>query len=373
MSSAHRRVVLEVNLGTVRNNFQKIATAVSPCGVMAVLKANAYGLGARAVGEAVAGAGVNRFGVAELDEALDLLDLGVPVQILGSVLAEEIPEAVACGIVLPIPDRETGQRISDACVRQSRQALCHVKIDTGMGRLGFPADGDADVRFVGSLPGLVLEGVFTHFPMAYRRGSAVTEAQIESFLAMLGRLDSAGMGFRLRHAANSDAINNVGRVYREPFNMVRTGINLYGCFDTEGARAVDVRSVLTLRTRLMAVRELPAGATVGYGCTFQTPARMRVGTISAGYADGLPLALSNRGRVLIGGRVCPVVGRISMDYTTVDLSQAPDARSGDVVTCIGTDGDDQVNIDEWAAIKGTHAYDIICSIGGRVERRYRSV
>ena len=150
--------------------------------------------------------------------------------------------------------------------------------------------------------------------------------------------------------------------------MVRTGINLHGSFDPNGRRALKVESVLSLKSRVAQVRTLPAGATIGYGRTFQVASPMRVATVSAGYADGLPLALSNRGYMLVGGARCPVVGRLSMDYTTIDVTHAPEVKPGDEVVCLGVSGGESVTPDDWAAIKGTHAYDIICSLGTRVER-----
>ncbi|MCE9615109.1 MAG: alanine racemase [Lentisphaerae bacterium] len=371
MNSSRRRVQVVVDLDTLRANFIKIAAAVKPCAVVAVLKANAYGLGVRPIARALAVAGAARFAVAEVKEAVELAELGLPVHILGSLLDEEIPEALAHGIVLPVTDLGLAQRISAEAVRQGRTACVHFKIDTGMGRLGILAAEAEDVIEASMrLPNLDAEGIYTHFPVAYRSGSVFTEGQIRSFLDLLSRLEARGIHFRLRHMANSDAVNNVPRAFQSPLNAVRTGINLYGCFDIEGQRVMDLRSVLTLRTRLTAVRQLPAGMTIGYGCTYTLPRAMRVGTISAGYADGLPLALSNRGYVLIRGRPCPVLGRVSMDYTTVDMTQVPEACVGDDVVCLGGDGPTAVSVEHWAQLKGTHPYDIICSIGGRVERCY---
>ena len=172
------------------------------------------------------------------------------------------------------------------------------------------------------------------------------------------------------HIANSDGINNVAAACAAPFTHVRTGINLYGSFDPLGNRRLQVQPVLTLRASLAQVRHVKAGATIGYGRTYTCPRDMLVGTVAAGYADGLPLALSNRGTLLIRGRHCPVIGRICMDYTTVALDQVPDAAPGDEVVCLGRQGDAAIPIDTWASLKGTHAYEILCSIGSRVRRRY---
>ena len=178
------------------------------------------------------------------------------------------------------------------------------------------------------------------------------------------------MTFVERHMAASDAINNFPASTLAPFNMVRTGINLYGYCDNEVAHTMDLQGVVELKTRLAAVRKLPAEATIGYGRTYKLRKNTIVGTIAAGYADGLPLALSNRGYVLINGKFCPILGRLSMDYTTVLLDEVPEAKCGDEVVCIGTQGENSILLEEWAQLKGTHAYELLCSFGSRVKRIY---
>jgi alanine racemase len=370
--STPRRVWLDISLDTLRTNYRHIARAVSPCAVMAVLKANAYGLGVRPIAGALAQEGVAAFGVAEPHEAFALLDLGIPIHILGSVLPDEIPELVAAGVVMPVTDLDTARAISREAVRQGRAATVHFKVDTGMGRLGMLIGEAAEtIRAACRLPGLKADGIYTHFPVAYQTGSAFTRAQIRSFTELLDTLAAAGLSFAQRHIANSDAVNNVPEACRPPFNLVRTGINLHGSFDTAGMRVLDLAPVLTLKTRLTAARTLPAGSSIGYGLSYRLPRATRVGTISAGYADGLPLALSNRGHVLIRGVPCPILGRLSMDYTTVSLEQVPDAAVGDEVVCLGGDGPLAISVEDWANLKNTHPYEIICSLGSRVERRYR--
>ncbi len=371
MASANSRVWLEVSLADLRENYARIAEAVKPCSVISVLKANAYGLGVEAIAAALAGAGAQRFAVAELNEAIDLARFGLPVQILGSILPEEISSAVAAGIVLPVTDLRTARLISDEAGRQSRTAACQFLVDTGMGRLGILVDDAREVvREAVALSSLNCEGVYSHFPAAYRSGGDYTNGQIDQFLDLLAGLEEDGISFTWQHIANSDAINNFPRTYEPPFNAVRTGINLHGAFDSEGQRVLDLKPILTLKTRLTAVRRLRAGSRIGYGCMYTLPNDMTVGTISAGYADGLPLALSNRGYVLIRDRACPVLGRVSMDYTTVSLEQVPDAECGDDAICLGGEGPSAISVEDWAQLKGTHPYEIICSFGSRVERRY---
>ena len=380
MCGMKHRVWVEINLKALVANYRKIAAHVKPAKVLCVLKANAYGLGVAAYAKALAAAGCRHFGVAEPYEAMELMDVlpkgrGISVQILSSVLPDEIPAMVEAGVVLPVTDLATARLIARAAVSAKTVAKVHFKLDTGMGRLGILATGEggvenalATMRAVEALPGLSCEGVFSHFPVAFDQKDPFTKRQIALFKGILAAAAKEGMTFRDVHLAASDGINNFPECARPPFTMVRTGINLHGSFDPNGKKALKVEPVLTLKTRVAQVRELPAGTTLGYGRTWCLNATAKVATISAGYADGLPLALANRGSVFVGGRRCKIVGRVSMDYATVDVSDVPDVKAGDEVVCFGRCGRDAITPDDWAALKGTHAYDIICSLGNRVRR-----
>ena len=375
-----RRVTVEIDLDALVRNYRRIVARVRPAKVLCVLKANAYGLGVAAYARALAEAGCEDFGVAEPFEAVELLRvLGAgggkaakrpaSVQILSSILPDEIDEMVEAGVILPVTDVATAKLISAAAERRGKTARVHFKIDTGMGRLGILAkDAVATMREVAALPNLDCEGVFSHFAMAFDPADPFTKTQIARFKAILADAAREGIAFRKVHIAASDGINNFPECAKKPFTMVRTGINLHGSFDPCGRRALKVEPVLTLKTRIAQVRELPAGTTLGYGRTWCLSEPTRIATISAGYADGLPIALTNRGRVIIGGKLCPIIGRISMDYATVDVSAVPSAKAGDEVICFGRSGRLSITPDDWAAIKGTHAYDIISSLGSRVAR-----
>ena len=374
-----RRVTVEIDLKALVRNYRKIVAHVRPMKVLCVMKANAYGLGVAAYARALSDAGCENFGVAEPHEALELIRVlsaaSHSVQILSSVLPDEIPEMVRAGVVLPVTDLEGARLISAAAVKAKTVARVHFKLDTGMGRLGILASDPegidralATIRAVRALPNLDCEGIFTHCPMAYEPKDPFTKGQIALFKRILAACAKEGIAFKKVHMAASDAINNFSETAKKPFTMVRTGINLHGSFDPYGRKTLKVEPVLTLKTRVAQVRELPAGTTLGYGRTWCLNRPAKIATISAGYADGLPLALTNRGFVFIGGRRCKIVGRISMDYTTVDVTDVPDVKAGDEVICFGKCGEDAITPDDWAALKGTHAYDIICSLGNRVER-----
>lgn len=366
-----RRVSVEIDLAALARNYRRIVARAKPAKVLCVLKANAYGLGVAPFAKALADAGCTMFGVAEPFEALELKKLGLKadVQILSSVLPDEISDMVRAGVILPVTDVESAKLISKAAERLRVKARVHVKIDSGMGRLGILADRALPaIEDIVRLPGLDVEGIFSHCPVAYDPKNPFTRHQIAGFKKLVADAAKRGIKFKKVHIAASDAINNFPETMKPPFNVVRTGINLHGSFDPNGRRALKVEPVLTLKTRVAQVRDLPAGTTLGYGRTWCLAAPSRIATISAGYADGLPLALTNRGFVFIGGKRCPIVGRISMDYTTVDVTDVPGVKAGDEVVCFGRCGNDSITPDDWAAIKGTHAYDIICSLGGRVER-----
>jgi alanine racemase len=371
-TSTSARVWLDVDLDALQLNYRKIVATVHPCEAIAVLKANAYGMGVDAVSKALAHAGCSCFGVADVQEAVALSKHpNVKVQILGAILPDEIYPAAEAGVVLPCGDVDTAMRIRDAGCRIGRPVRAHFLIDSGMGRLGCPiAEALPFIEAVIGWDEVNWEGIYSHFPVAYRTGGEYTRNQIMSMRALLDVLAGKGIVFAWRHIANSDAVNNFPASYEAPFNAVRTGINLYGSFDPEGARIMNLRPVVSLKTRIATIRELSEGACVGYGCTYRLPKRMRVGTIPVGYADGMPMSLSNRAHVLVHGTPCHIIGRVSMDYTTIALDTVPHAVCGDEVTCLGGDGPAAITPDHWAVLKGSHAYDILCSIGPRVARRY---
>ena len=394
--SLESRVKLEVDLGKLSENFLEIRRRVAPARVAAVLKANAYGLGVLPVAETVRAAGAAMFGVAEINEAIELVPLGLPVQILGNLLPDEIAPAVEYGLICPLNDLEMARMISAEAVRQNRRVRCAVTVDSGMGRLGMPAENAAEqILAMRTLPNLDIQGIYSHFSSAFWRYDDYSLGQLAAFKVLLSQLAREGMTFSDIHMAASDALNNFPESTHAPFTVARCGINMYGYYDNEVRQSMRLSPVVELKTRLAAVRILAAGSCIGYGRMHRLARPTRVGTIAAGYADGLPLALSNRGYVLVNGELCPVLGRISMDYTTISLDDvpeavpgdevvcfgrqgdrflplenAPEAQPGDEVVCIGRQKDRFIPFEEWAQLKGTHVYDLLCSIGMRVRRRY---
>jgi alanine racemase len=261
---------------------------------------------------------------------------------------------------------EIAEVISKCAVQNGKQAKVHFIIDTGMGRLGIPYFCAEDViRRCMSLPGLVFEGIYSHFANANDPEHPKTREQLLLFQNLL--LNISDITLPLVHLANSDGINNFSESY---FRMVRTGINLYGVFDLNGHRAYELKPTVSFCSRLIAKRELPAGYTIGYGCTYRLPKDTVVGTIPVGYADGIPFHLGKQAHVLINGVSVPVIGRVSMDYITVDLKDVPDVAVGERVVLFGKSGDKQITVEDWARLKLSHPYDILCSLGNRVRRVY---
>ncbi len=365
------RVRLEIDMKALRENFRTVKQYVAPCKVIAILKANAYGLGVLPIARALKQAGADGFGVAELNEALQLVGLGLPIRILGNLLPAEVMPAVNAGLICPVNDLAMAELLSAEAVRQRRIVYGQLTIDSGMGRLGMLAGrARREIVAISRLPNLQLTGIYSHCSSAFDGQDPFTVGQVEKMKRLLEELALDGIGFEEIHMAASDALNNFAETRQPPFNCVRAGFNLYGYYDNDVRRSMRLQPVVALKTRLAAVRVLPEGYSVGYGRTCVLPRETRVGTIAAGYADGLPLALSNTGAVLVRGRLCPILGRLSMDYTTVDLSAVPEAEWGDEVTCIGRDGDRQITLEEWARLKGTHVYDLLCSFGTRCARIY---
>ena len=268
LPKAEPRVWLEIDHRVVRANFEHIAAKVAPAKVLAVLKADAYGLGALPIARTLLAAGAARVGVAEPSEAYALLELGCDLQVMSAVLPDEVPDLIRYGVTMPITDLRMATLIGETACKMGMVAKGHVKIDSGMGRLGILIEeADDIVPACCAIPGLQAEGIFTHFPMAYKQHGEFTCRQLDLFKGLIARLEAKGITFKYRHCANSDAINNYPPATRAPFNLVRAGLNLHGLFDPDGAREMDITPVLSLKTRLVAVRDMPAGRTIGYGAT----------------------------------------------------------------------------------------------------------
>lgn len=365
------RSYLEVDLGAVKRNISTIINAVPSRRLMAVVKADAYGVGAEKISSAADACGCSCFGVASLDEALELRSFGItkPICMLSGVLDSEISDAVANDITLPLTNMETARKINSESARQGRRARCNFVIDSGMGRVGFTLDNAATgIREAGSLGSVDIIGVYSHLSSAGEKNDTYTIKQLDFLKSFLGNTELPA-GCRDIHIAAFDGINNYSEAVSAPFNMARCGIGIYGMAE-RSALTLPLERTLKLCAKIVDVRELPAGSAVGYMHTAVLKKRTRIAVVAFGYADGLPLGASNNSRFIINGVSTPVIGRISMDYTTCSLADDTPAEPGDDVVIFGSSGNETIDVSEIARLRGSHDYDVLCSIGNRVSRRY---
>ena len=366
------RVRLEIDTAALRSNFAEIRRLSRACRVTAVIKANAYGTGDLETGSILRSAGANRFAVADVVEAQRVSALGLPVQILGTLISpEECDEVVRNGFFAPVTGLVSARMLSAAAVKQQKSVPCQVKVDSGMGRFGMDTCAAlSEIEEISRLPGLDIRGIYSHLSSAGTPENDYTLMQLKRFKELLFQLNKAGIFFEDVHLSASNGICFYPETCQAPFTMTRSGIIMYGCEKDHLEADNSLKSVLSLKSCLASVKRIRKGEGIGYGHTFLLPEDTLVGTVPAGYADGIPLALSNAGSVLVKGVRCPVIGRVCMDCTLVSLNDVPDAAPGDEVIYWGRSGEEEITPGDWAALKSTHVHDILCAIGNRVERRY---
>ena len=375
MKPSHR-CWAEVSLDALRANLAWIRHRVGRrVKVLTVVKADAYGHGLKQIAAVLMQAGTDLFGVANLAEARAIHSVGAgwPVLMLGACLPDEIQDAVRDHVQPTISSLAEARAFSAAAAKLGKRARVHVKVDTGMGRLGVrPTEAVGLARQIVSMPRLELEGIYTHFASA-EDDATFTRAQARRFLTVLDELTLAGVRPPLVHANNSAAL-----LY-EPdttFNLVRPGLLVYGIVPPcrrpqETNLRQRLRPALSFHARVSLVKQIPKGASLSYGRDFIAPRRMRVATITAGFGDGYLRAGSNRAEVLIGGRRCRVLGRITMDQTLVDVSRVPGVASGDEAVLLGRQGGEAITANELASWCDTIPWEVLAGITYRVPRVYR--
>jgi alanine racemase len=365
---------LTENFGAIRRYLAAEPGRTSPPGVVAVVKANAYGHGAERVALALERAGATMLAVADIEEGIVLRRAGVraPILIFGALSVSRLDGLFEHDLTPTISTPSAAKAVQAAAERAGRPIGYHLKVDTGMNRLGFRHDNlQRTVPDLLSSPSLRLEAVYTHFATADEPGSELFEQQrlrYESASRVVGGLLGSRGAF-LRHAANSAAVLRDSRVW---YDVVRPGLLLYGIVPPPLASTMPLRPVMSLTSRVVAVKGLRPGESVGYGCRFRADAAATIAVIPAGYADGIDTRMSGRGAVLIRGRRAPIVGAVSMDMITVDVTGA-DVSPGDEVVILGQQGDEswqRIDAREMAAAIGTIPWEIVCRIGTRVERQY---
>ncbi len=374
-----RSTVAHVDLAALQHNFAAIQTFLqqepgrTPPGVIAVVKANAYGHGSERVALALEQAGAAMLACADIEEGVVLRRAGVrvPILVFGALSVSDLDGVFEFGLTPTISSPSAAKAVQAAAAARGTAAGYHLKIDTGMNRLGFRHDNlERTLPGVLASPNLHLEAVFTHFASADVPESSLLETQRERFERACGIVDRlAGHPVR-RHAANSAAVLRDSRVW---YDAVRPGLLLYGIVPPPLASTIPLQPVMSLTSRVTAVKGVRPGEGVGYGWRFQSDTPRRIAVVPAGYADGLDARLGGRGSVLIRGHRVPVVGAVSMDMITVDVTGLDDVSPGDEVVLLGAQGQEpwqRIDAREMAASIGTIPWEIVCRLGTRVERQY---
>ena len=372
--SGYLRCYAEVSLKAIGHNIAQVKKRLRPgVKLLAVIKADAYGHGAVRVGKYLEDQ-VDYFAVATAEEAMELREQGIrlPVLVLGYISPEQYGEILDYDITQTVYSLEIAEKLSEASVKAGCRTKIHAALDTGMTRIGFHiTEEEADrIAAISRLPGRELEGMFTHFSCADQKDKTYCGLQLEKFRRMEGMLRERGVEIPVKHICKSAGIMEFDD-YR--FDMVRSVIVTYGLYPSEEVdkSRLPLIPALSWKSRVIHVQDVEPGLGVSYGATYTTEGPCtRIATVSAGYADGYPRALSNKGRVLIHGRYAPILGRVCMDQMMVDVSHIPDVKVEDTVTLIGREGDRRITMEEVADPACRFNYEMACGISKRVPRIY---
>jgi alanine racemase len=375
----------EVNLDAYAHNIRELRRITqSPARLMAVVKANGYGHGAVEVARQALQSGAQYLGVARINEAIPLREAGLeaPILIFGYTPPDLAPLLIDYELTQTVYSLSTASALSEQATRKGKKIIIHLKVDSGMGRLGFLLMATNDtrddiaiqnsVRSIGEifrLPGLSVEGIFTHFATADSADKSYADMQLDRFMDLLTRLQKQGLEPPVRHAANSGALIDMPDSH---LDMVRPGIATYGLHPSNevNKNRVDLRPVMSLKSRIIHLKRVPPGFNISYGITFQTKNHTTIATVPIGYADGFNRLLSSRGHMLVHGQRVPIVGRVCMDLTMLDVGDVSGVALEDEVVVFGEQGNEAVTADEIASGLDTISYEIVSTITARVPRIY---
>lgn len=368
------RVVAEVSTLAIRHNYREVMGVLpKDMELMAIIKADGYGHGAIEVAKILQEEGASRFAVAIAKEGEELREEGItsPILVLGYTPPVDIKGLIENNLTQTVFSYEMAKFISEEAKKLNKTVNVHIKVDTGMGRIGFLSDPQSieEIKKIAELPHINMEGIFTHFATSDEEDTTYTKHQMSIFRGFLKELHEVGIEIPIVHAANSAATMVHERTW---FNLVRAGIILYGYYPSDYLKdtKINLMPAMTLKTQVVHVKELPAGHYISYGREYCTKQKTKIATIPIGYADGYARKMSNKGRVLIRGQYANVVGRICMDQFMVDVSHIKDVAIGDEVVVFGKQGENTIPIEELAQITETINYEVMCMIGKRVPRIY---
>lgn len=371
-SVGYNRIYARINMDNLRYNISKMKSLrKTDMKIMTIIKADAYGHGAVEIAKRIKDLS-DYHGVATIDEAVELRDAGIdtPILIIGYTDSEDYDKLLAYNITQAVYDVDECKKLSDVAVAKGTKAKVHIKVDTGMSRIGFPVsdEGISKAITLKDMPGIEIEGIFTHYAKADEVNKNYSYEQKKKFLHFIESLEQAGITFSLKHIDNSAGTMEMND---DDFDMVRLGIVTYGLYPSEEIdRSVVIKPVMSLIAHVSHVKTLPAGVGVSYGWTYVTCKETKIATITAGYADGYPRALSNKGRVIINGQYAPIIGRVCMDQFMIDVTNIPDVSVKDEVILIGGTEDKYISVEEVAAPAESFNYELVCNISRRVPRVY---
>jgi len=376
MDYKFNRAWAEVNLDNIAHNVKEIRRIVDKkVEIMGVVKADAYGHGVMEIARTLLENGVTRLAVSMLDEAIQLRQNGIKVPILilsytDPVRAEEI---VLNDVTQTVFSHDLAEALSEAAVKHHRNVKIHIKIDTGMTRVGFMPGYSAvkNVVQISKLSGIIIEGLFTHFASADEADKSYTYMQFERFMSIVGELNRIGVYIPVKHVCNSAALIEFPEMH---LNMVRPGIALYGLYpsDEVDKTKIDLRPAMSLKANVILVKDVEKDTFISYGRIFKTSRNSRIATIPIGYADGYTRLLTGKGKVLLNGQLAPIVGRICMDQCMVDITDIEgDVKVGDEAVLIGKQKDNEIKVEDLAKSVGTINYELVSIIGKRIPRVYQ--
>lgn len=371
----YNRVWAEIDLDCILHNLENMYNNIDKkADILAVIKTDAYGHGAVPIARMLEKVPyVAGYACATVDEAMELRENGImkPVLILGYVFPDEYPVMIRNDIRPTIFRYDMAKAFSDAAGSAGINAPVHIAIDTGMSRIGFQADEQSidEIIKIKALPGIVLEGIFTHFARADEQDKTSARAQEDLFRDVIDKLNRRGVSFKYHHCANSAAILELPGTSME---LVRAGITMYGLWPSnEVDHSFPLSSAMSLKSHIVHLKTLPAGRAISYGGTYVTDRYTTVATVPVGYGDGYARTLSNKSSVIIRGKKAPVIGRICMDQMMVDVSDIPGVSTYDTVTLIGRDGDESITLEELGDLSGRFNYEFACCLGNRIPRIYK--
>lgn len=373
MNKKYYRTYAEVDLHAIRHNIKETRKRINEnTKIMAIVKADAYGHGAVEVSHALEDL-VEAYGVAMIEEALELRRSGIQkmILILGYTGVEWYPQLVEQKISQTIYTWEMAEQLNEEAGKLGQKAVVHIKLDTGMGRIGFaPSEENvAVVRKISRLPWLEIEGIYTHFARADEKTDLPIREPFRQYMSFVEKLEDAGVKIPIRHVSNSASILHFPE---GNLDMVRSGITTYGLYPSDEVPREGIRLMPAMQWKsvISYIKEVPADTSISYGGTYICREPMRVATVPVGYADGMKRDLSNKGRVLVHGTYAKILGRVCMDQFMIDVTSIPQAAIGDEVTIVGRDGEKQIPVEEIAGLSHSFNYEFVCSITGRVPRKY---